>query len=397
METYKRTHPWLTFGANLKKASNSLWIMLGECQSKCAHISKVPLRPDTAKQLYQVYLAKGALGTTAIEGNTLSEPEVIRLLDDTLKLPPSREYLAREVTNIVDGCNAMLEAIASGRLPTVSLETITDLNRTVLKDLALDEGCTPGELRTRSVVVGRYRGAPARDCRLLLNRLCEWLNGEDFNASDDMGMVVAILKATIAHLYIAWIHPFADGNGRTARLLEFQILISAGVPAVSAHLLSNHYNLTRTEYYRQLGKASKTGGDIVPFLQYAVRGFLDGLMEQIEVIWGQQWDIAWRNYVYELFRSKSSSTQTRRRNLVLDLSRESEPVRLANIGDLSPRLAKAYAGRTTKTLMRDLSSVCRLGLVARSPKGYKARKEIILTFLPPKVGENAGNDNGANA
>jgi Fic family protein len=40
----------------------------------------------------------------------------------------------------------------------------------------------------------------------------------------------AILKAILAHLCLAWIHPFGDGNGRTARLVEFQILIFPGCP-----------------------------------------------------------------------------------------------------------------------------------------------------------------------
>lgn len=93
MRTYERTHPWLTFAGNLKDALPALWLMLGECQSKCEHMARVPLRPETARQLYRIYLAKGALATTAIEGNTLSEEEVLQHLDGKLKLPPSREYL----------------------------------------------------------------------------------------------------------------------------------------------------------------------------------------------------------------------------------------------------------------------------------------------------------------
>ena len=118
MKTYERTHPWLTFIANLKNAPPTLWLMLGECQSKCEHIARVPLRPATAKQLYQVYLAKGALATTAIEGNTLSEEEVLQHLEGKLKLPPSREYLIKEIDNIVEGCNSTLQAIKPGIYPS---------------------------------------------------------------------------------------------------------------------------------------------------------------------------------------------------------------------------------------------------------------------------------------
>ncbi len=87
----------------------------------------------------------------------------------------------------------------------------------------------PGQLRTHSVGVLRYRGAPAADLEYLVERMCKWLN--DFRIDDDeLTFTAAILRAALAHLYVAWIHPFGDGNGRTARLVEFQILIQSGVP-----------------------------------------------------------------------------------------------------------------------------------------------------------------------
>ena len=76
--------------------------------------------------------------------------------------------------------------------------------------------------------------------------------------------VMPILSAILAHLYLAWIHPFGDGNGRSARLLEFGVLLTGRVPTVAAHLLANFYNDTRSEYYRQLRIASESGGDVVP-------------------------------------------------------------------------------------------------------------------------------------
>jgi Fic family protein len=386
MRTYEQTHPWLSFSANLQNAPPRLWLMLGECQSKCEHIAKVPLRPATADQLYQVYLAKGVLATNAIEGNTLSEQEVRQHLEGKLELPASREYLAREIDNIVNGCNETLRIIVEGKRPPVTPDAIKHLNETVLNGLTLEEGCVPGQTRPHSVVVGRYRGAPAQDCEWLLQRLCEWLNGKDFDAPSGLDIVYAILRAVIAHLYLAWIHPFADGNGRTARLLEFRILLGAGVPAASAHLLSNHYNLTRSEYYRQLEHASKSGGDVLPFISYAIQGFLDGLKQQIDMIWMQQWDIAWRNYVHEQFRDKSSSSHVRQRHLVLDLSLQSVPVPKGGIPEISARLARAYANRTDKTLTRDLNAMCGAGLIVATPDGYRAHKELILAFLPQRAG-----------
>src|SRR5258708_188060 len=93
MRTYEQTHPWLKFAADFRSAPPHFWMLLGECQSKCEHIAGVPLQPDTAEELYKIYLAKGALATTAIEGNTLSEEEVRKHLDGKLQLPPSLEEL----------------------------------------------------------------------------------------------------------------------------------------------------------------------------------------------------------------------------------------------------------------------------------------------------------------
>jgi len=387
MRTFQRTHPWISFRCDLAKAGAELWLALGEAASKCEHISRVPLRPATAQALHRLYLAKGAAATTAIEGNTLSEAEVLMAVEGRLVVPPSKQYLKQEVENIIAACNGIGANLRDGSLPTLSPDLLCNYNHQVLEKLPLRDSVEPGRLRSHSVVVGNvYRGAPARDCPFLLERLCEWLNGPDFqapeNAPPGMDTVYAILRSVVAHLYLAWIHPFGDGNGRTARLLEFHILLSAGVPSPAAHLFSNHYNQTRAEYYRQLDHASKSGGDIVPFLGYAVRGFVDGLREQLETIWSQQWDMVWRNFVHEKFQNRNSPSDIRQRHLALDLGDAGEWVEPGKIAELTPRLAKAYAGKTAKTIQRDLNALAEMELLTREGRKVRARREVILAFLP---------------
>ena len=259
MRTFEKTHPWIQFRINLGEVGPEFWLCLGEAVSKCEHLARVPLRPATAERMHQLYLAKGAAATTAIEGNTLSEAEVLRAVEGRLEVPPSKEYQKREVENIIAACNRMSEQIVAGTLPALSTELICNYNAQVLAGLPPEENVVPGEFRKHSVLVGNvYRGAPAEDCRYLVDRLCEWLNGSEFSAQPGMELVYAITKAVLAHLYLAWIHPFGNGNGRTARLIEFHLLMSTGIPSPAAHLLSNHYNETRAEYYRQLGLASKS-------------------------------------------------------------------------------------------------------------------------------------------
>jgi Fic family protein len=385
MRKYEKSHPWLTFQANLERAPKALWLLLGEARSKSDHIAGVPLRPATAALLHRVFLAKGVLATTAIEGNTLSEEEVQQRIEGKLQLPKSKEYLGKEVDNVIKAIEHIWNTGLNGGGPNLSVAEIKEFNRLLLDGLELSESVVPGELREHSVGVGTYKAPPAEDCQYLLDRLCEWLNGSDFEPPDDFGAVpMAILKAVLAHLYLAWVHPFGDGNGRTARLVEFKILVAAGVPTPAAHLLSNHYNETRSEYYRQLERASKSGGDVLPFIHYAVQGLVDQMRMQVQMLRLQQIDVAWRNYVHERFRDKTSPGDARRRQLILDLSLShwDKPVSRADLLLISPRVAKAYADKTSKTLARDINALEEMKLLRREESGYRANKEIILAFLP---------------
>ena len=97
---FERTHPWIDFAFDLGRLSHADWLALGECASLCERIAGAPLDPATAANIHTIYLAKGALATTAIEGNTLSEDEARARIDGELELPPSRQYLGQEIDNI---------------------------------------------------------------------------------------------------------------------------------------------------------------------------------------------------------------------------------------------------------------------------------------------------------
>jgi Fic family protein len=381
---YGGTHPWITFRLDLRQ-DPEFWALLGEARSKIEHLRGVFLKPTSAERLYRLFLAKGVHATTAIEGNTLSEEEALEVVEGRkLDLPPSREYLERELENMVQAWNQIEAAHLSGESARLTPEVIHEYNGMVLAGLQLEEGVVAGEVRQHSVGVGRYRGAPPEDCEFLLERLCQWLDGPEFEPPSPAWVwPYALIKAAIAHLYLAWIHPYGDGNGRTARLVELQIVVSAGFPTPATHLLSNHYNRTRTEYYRQLQYASESGGDAFPFVKYAVQGFVDGLREQLEIILRQQFEDRWEQFVYESFGEARTQADMRRRQLVLDLSHQVEPVRKKDLRYVSPEIAQAYANKTTKTLTRDLNVLLDMDLIELEPaRGYRAKKSRILAFLP---------------
>lgn len=69
-----------------------------------------------------------------------------------------------------------------------------------------------------------------------MDGLCGWLNDDlaALGGGDDVLRVPRLLAlAILAHLYLAWIHPFGDGNGRIARFLEFEIMLRAGIPVAT--------------------------------------------------------------------------------------------------------------------------------------------------------------------
>lgn len=383
--SYVVTHPWINFSVNLKDFGHQTWLLLGEAESKCQHIAGVPLRPEIARRLHVIYLSKGIHGTTSIEGNTLSVEEVAARVEGDLNLPPSREYLGTEIDNIVDACNLIANEVVTGVSAPITPQRIKDFNRRILEGLPLKEGVVPGEVRTHSVGVANYRGAPAEDCEFLLEKLCEWLTEIDRVMEDnpELCFTLVILKAVLAHLYIAWIHPFGDGNGRTARLIEFELMVQSGVPLPAAHLLSDHYNRTREMYYVELEKTSLGLYPIEPFVRYALQGFVDELREQLTVIREEQMEVTWQNYVHSKFHDQETPARRRQKHLILDMPKD-EVVPVGKLRSVSTRIVGEYVGKTSKTVTRDVNMLVSDGLLRRVRGGVIANRDVIKAFLPMK-------------
>ncbi|MDP2993142.1 MAG: Fic family protein, partial [Deltaproteobacteria bacterium] len=114
------------------------------------------------------------------------------------------------------------------------------------------------------------------------------------------------MQAIVAHVYIAVIHPCGDGNGRTARLIEFYILLRAGLPDIASHILSNHYNDTRQEYYRRLDLCVRER-DLSGFGRYAVQGFRDGLKGVLDIVQANLLEMSWHKFIYDTLDSKKAT------------------------------------------------------------------------------------------
>ncbi|ORA80664.1 Fic family protein [Mycobacterium malmoense] len=380
-------YPFISFEFDINRLTPDMWLDLGEAMSKCQHLAGVPLKPARADEMSAVYLARGVRATTAIEGNTLSEAEIKQIVaKGTAHVGKSRQYQEREVQNVLGAIYEMDEALRAGMRLPITRERLERLNFQILDGIPDEPQVVPGKLRKHNVSAGRYLAPRWQDVPELVDRFVRWLAELRSVVRPESPVrdrfVNAVLAAMLAHLYIAWIHPFGNGNGRLARLIEVQILSESGVvPIVATNLLSDFYNKTRDHgYYRSLDAAQ---GDVVSFIRYALDGFLDELRAQIEVVKAENVQIHWESYVYGVFSDMpDTETRTRQRELALVMPRD-RWITAKEATDLNTRLARLYAKVGDRTPTRDLNDLSKLGLVLKDGRRYRARRSVIQAFIPP--------------
>ncbi|KXO97756.1 Fic family protein [Tsukamurella pseudospumae] len=384
--TRPEQHPYISFKFDVGALSSRTWLKLGEAMSKCQHLAGVPLKPERAEEMASIFLARGVLATTAIEGNTLSEAEVQAIVDrGSAEVGKSREYLEREVQNVLAAIRDIDQALRAGKTLRITRERLEALNRQILEGIPDSPEVVPGKVRNHNVAAGRYRAPDHHEVPELLDQFVRWLNELRASAgpgsADEEKFVIAIISAILAHLYIAWIHPFGNGNGRLARLIEVQILSESGVvPIVATNLLSDFYNKTRDGYYRALDSAQS---DVRTFVDYALAGFLDEVRAQIETVKAENIQIHWESHVYETFKAQpSTTTRTRQRDLVLAMP-SGAWMTSKEATQLTPALAGQYALCGERTPTRDLNDLEKMRLVDRNKRRYRARRSVIEAFIPP--------------
>jgi Fic family protein len=380
------THHFISFEFTTASLSSDIWFLLGEAFSKCQHLAGSPLKPGTAADMAAVALARGVQATTAIEGNTLSEDEVTAIVRrGSAHVSASREYLEREVKNILSALAEIDKALHEGRALPIDRDRLCALNAQILAGIPDRPEVKPGHLREHDVVAGPYRAPHWTSVPDLVNQFVTWLREVRADATElrpEDRFVNAVLAAILAHLYIAWIHPFGNGNGRLARLVEVQILSESGVvPEVSTNLLSDHYNKTRAAYYLALEEAQR---DVPAFVTYAVRGFVEELRMQIESVKSQSLSVHWESYVYEVFRGMpTTSARDRQRELALALAQRNIAVTKDEATDLTASLARKYARAGDRTPARDLNDLVGMGLARRAGnRRYETTRDTIRAFIP---------------
>ena len=212
-------------------------------------------------------IIRSAHSSTAIEGNRLS-------LEQVSELAQGREIMAtrkdkQEVLNYLKVLEAIDKLTNDKKITEKCLLHIHKL----LTQNTLENVSDCGVYRTRYVVVGNrltgeviFRPPLNEDVPKLMKALIAWINSPDAQTIDP------IIEAGIAHYEFVRIHPFVDGNGRTARVLATLILYLRGFDAKQFFCLDDYYDSDRPAYYRILQSVNQKTLDLTNWLEYFVEG-----------------------------------------------------------------------------------------------------------------------------
>lgn len=204
--------------------------------------------------------------SNAIEGNTLSLAETKAVLLDgvTIGGHPLREHL--EAVNHREAWRLM-RRMASAQAPLLEDELLA-LHRTILSGIQTGDAGVYRRERVRVVGSSRIFPNPLKVPQLMDELLAE-LNAQ-------MPELHPVILSAHAHYGLVAVHPFIDGNGRTARLLMNLCLIRAGYPPALLPVTG------RAEYYSALEVANS--GDLAPFEALIAGRVLVGLREFLAVV-----------------------------------------------------------------------------------------------------------------
>ncbi|HLD71029.1 MAG TPA: Fic family protein [Candidatus Peribacteraceae bacterium] len=229
---------------------------------KLTKLSKLrPLSAMQVQKLREQMEIEMTYNSNAIEGNSLTLRETWLVLNEgmTIKGKPLKDHLeAKDHKEALD----FLYELVSGKRCTISEHLIRQLHQLVVQGTEKEWA---GRYRNGAVIIGGAAHMPpdALDVPRQMANLVQWLK------QNERKMHTVELSALLHHK-LAAIHPFFDGNGRTARLVMNIILMMKGFPL--AIILKND----RKKYYDVLQKAD--GGDAVPltlFVAQSVERTLD--------------------------------------------------------------------------------------------------------------------------
>jgi Fic family protein len=347
---------------------NKIEKLLVEASVLANFIEDLPLLPGWSSQIDPELLYSSIASTAAIEGNSLSAQEVKAI--DEGKMPDKRHTAKDrlEIENLINTYRMLdrQQSINNQSKFFITEEHISELHKNITFGLPYDNNI-PGTYRNGIVMVGdKAHGGiytPPKiidDIRNLMKQFVGWINNED------MLQTHPFIRSALAHYHFALIHPFWDGNGRVARLIEALILQASGIRFIPK-MLSNYYYRNIDEYYIAFSKCIKAREDVTPFLELSLKGTIDSLTEMKKRIGFFIRELALRDYIHFLSGTK---TITKRQNSLVILLLDS-PATLFSLNDLLEKVPYSllYRRVSSQTARRDIKKLLELNLIRANEKG----------------------------
>jgi Fic family protein len=242
-------------------------------------IEKAKLLPKHELRLKRQAMIRMSHSSTAIEGNVLDIHQVEALYANKKIDAPARDIY--EVQNYINALK-FIEKFIKTKKP-ISERVLLKIHSLVTnKTLPKEQS---GYFREGPVYVVKrrlgfpdevvYTGPKAINAPYLCNDLIEWINKSEEEE------ISPVIVAGVAHLEIAAIHPFNDGNGRTARALATLILYKRGYDFRHLFALEDYYNKDLPSYYKAINVGKnyeQRRTDNTSWLEYFVEGFKEEIM-----------------------------------------------------------------------------------------------------------------------
>lgn len=230
--------------------------------------SSRPLSPTIVVKLRERFMLEMTYNSNAIEGNTLTLKETYLVLSEgiTIKGKSLKDHL--EAKNHHEALEFIFEQVEHDSQHTISEHLIRELQSLVIGSIDRSIAGTYRDVEV-AITASSYQPPLATEVPSKMADLIKWFRKEQSKLNP-------VELAAILHHKLVNIHPFADGNGRTARLLMNIILLQAGYPLVI--ILKND----RRKYYDTLSIADN--GNINPFITFIARAVERSLDLYLETI-----------------------------------------------------------------------------------------------------------------
>lgn len=251
--------------------SNELLQKIADIEGYRTRVDSSYILPEREIEMRYRATVEASHSSTSIEGNPLNLKQVEKVLASNTRLT-RRQYAELEVRNYKQ---ALDEAAKwSLRKQSLSLQGILSIHGIVVRQLSPQEKV--GNLRKNPVYIEdqderlRYTGPAPEIVKHEIDELLDWVQ-----ASESIHPVIA---AAILHFHFVSIHPFADSNGRTTRILTNLYLSLRDYDFKGSLVLDTYYLVEKQAYYNALDISSSYIGrkyaNLDSWLDYFVDGFL---------------------------------------------------------------------------------------------------------------------------